>query len=143
MSQNFSNHRQMVPMYHYFVFLLVLSVLIGSFVNFFESLRAGTGVYSASLITAIGIIMVFNFFFIRIFALKAQDRAIRAEENLRHYVLTGKLLDAELRTKQIVALRFASDSEFPTLASKARINKMSGTEIKKNIKNWRADFYRV
>ena len=34
------------------------------------------------------------FVFVRAFPLKAQDRAIRAEEQLRHYVLTGKLLDA-------------------------------------------------
>jgi hypothetical protein len=34
--------------------------------------------------------------FARMFALKAQDRAIRAEENLRHFVITGKLLDPRL-----------------------------------------------
>jgi hypothetical protein len=30
--------------------------------------------------------------FVRSFPLKAQDRAIKAEENLRYYVMTGLLL---------------------------------------------------
>ncbi|MGZ8919179.1 MAG: DUF6526 family protein, partial [Methylobacter sp.] len=40
----------------------------------------------------ISIVLMSFFIFARSFALKAQDRAIRAEENLRHYVLTGKLI---------------------------------------------------
>ena len=55
----------------------------------------------------------------RIFPLKAQDRAIRAEESLRYYILTGKRLDPRLTMSQIVGLRFASDAEFPDLARKA------------------------
>ena len=81
--------------------------------------------------------------FTRTFALKAQDRAIRAEENLRYYVLTGKLLPSSLRVGQIVALRFAPDAEFPALAEKAATNNLSGKEIKQSIQNWKADFYRV
>ena len=79
----------------------------------------------------------------RVFALKAQDRAIRAEENLRHFAATGKLLDARLGTKQIVALRFASDGEFVDLARRAAETGMSPDAIKKSIKQWRADTYRV
>ena len=48
----------------------------------------------------------------RVYPLKAQDRAIRADENLRHFAMTGKLLDPRLTVKQVVALRFASDGEF-------------------------------
>jgi hypothetical protein len=79
----------------------------------------------------------------RIFALKAQDRAIRAEENLRHFAMTGKLLDARLSVKQIVALRFASDGEFTTLAARAANDSLSPTAVKQSIKNWRADEDRV
>ena len=82
-------------------------------------------------------------FLARTFALKAQDRAIRAEEGLRHYVLTGKLLDPRLQVGQIIALRFASDAEFPALAQKAAESGMSNKEIKQSVKNWRADTYRV
>jgi hypothetical protein len=89
------------------------------------------------------VIIVFLFLFCRVFALKAQDRAIRAEENLRHYVLTGKLLDPRLTVPQIIGLRFASDAEFPALARKAAESNMPLKEIKKSVKTWRPDFYRV
>jgi len=82
-------------------------------------------------------------FFLRSFALKAQDRAIRAEENLRHFALTGKLLDSSLKVQQIVALRFASDDEFVALAARAAKENLSNKDIKAAIITWRGDYYRV
>jgi hypothetical protein len=99
--------------------------------------------YSASLICLIAIILLFIFWFARVFALKAQDRAIRAEENLRHFVLTGKLLDKQLSVSQIVALRFADDEEFVALAAKAVKEKLSNKDIKLLIQSWKADYHRV
>jgi hypothetical protein len=80
---------------------------------------------------------------VRTYSLKVQDRAIRAEESLRHFVLTGKLLDSRLRSSQIIALRFASDAEFPALAQKAAEEGLSAKQIKESIQNWRADHNRV
>ena len=82
-------------------------------------------------------------FFARTFALKAQDRAIRAEENLRHFAMTGKLLDSRLETLQIVALRFAADAEFVDLAKKSAEQGTAPKDIKQAIKNWRPDLYRA
>lgn len=82
-------------------------------------------------------------YFARAFALKAQDRAIRAEENLRHFAMTGKLLDKRLTISQVIALRFASDEEFVSLAQKAADGNISAKDIKTSIKNWRGDYYRV
>ncbi len=79
----------------------------------------------------------------RVFALKAQDRAISAEENLRSFATTGKLLDPKLTTRQIIGLRFAGDDEYADLAKKAVANNMSEDDIKKAIKNWKSDEYRV
>jgi hypothetical protein len=81
--------------------------------------------------------------FTRSFPLKAQDRAIRAEESLRHYVLTGKLLPSELKMSQVIALRFAPDDEFLALIDRAIKEKMTNKEIKMAIKNWKPDHYRV
>ncbi|MGD0361012.1 MAG: DUF6526 family protein [Bryobacteraceae bacterium] len=81
--------------------------------------------------------------YVRVFPLKAQDRAIRAEENLRHFVLTGKLLDPRLVMGQVIALRFAPDEEFVDLARKAADANMPAAEIKRAIKNWKADNYRA
>lgn len=93
---------------------------------------------------AIGsLILVFTTFYARVFALRAQDRAIRVEENLRHYLLTGQQLPEELKIRQIIGLRFASDEEFPELVKKAVSESLSEKEIKKSIENWKGDYYRV
>jgi hypothetical protein len=77
------------------------------------------------------------------FPLGTQNRVIRAEENLRHYILTGKPLPTGLRMSQVIALRFASDEEFPALVSKAQSEKLSSTDIKKAIQHWRTDHHRI
>jgi membrane protease YdiL (CAAX protease family) len=139
--QNFNNHAQMVPGFHYLTFGGIIALLGGS-INYLLKASAENK-YLAALLVLTSIIFVLVAWFTRTFALKAQDRAIRAEENLRHYVLTGKLLPSSLRVGQIVALRFAPDAEFPALAEKAATGNLSGKEIKQSIQNWKADFYRV
>ncbi len=76
-------------------------------------------------------------------ALKAQNRAIRAEESLRHFILSGKVIDPKLRLGQIIALRFASDDELLSLTEKAVSGNLSSKEIKAQIQHWRADNHRV
>lgn len=139
--QNFSNHAQMVPGFHYLTFGGIIALLGGS-INYLLKASAENR-YLASLLVLASIVFILVAWFTRTFALKAQDRAIRAEEHLRHYVLTGKLLPSNLTVGQIVALRFAPDAEFPALAEKAASNNLSGKEIKQSIQNWKADFYRV
>jgi len=142
-TQTYANHRRFVPLYHGVLFFLLLATLIGSVVNLYQSLGDHQRLYSASLIVVLVICVLMLFFFCRIFALKAQDRAIRAEENLRHFVLTGKLLDAKLGVLQIVALRFAPDTEFVALARRAADENMAPDAIKRAIKQWKPDTYRV
>jgi hypothetical protein len=142
MEQNFKNHGRMVPGYHYVLSLLLLTGLIGSIINLCQS-EGTAAYYSASLITLLFVIAVFITAFTRAFALKAQDRAIKAEESLRYFILTGKSLPAGLQIRQIIGLRFASDEEFPKLAEKAVKEGLSEKAIKQAIKNWKADTYRV
>jgi len=142
MEQNFKNHARMVPGYHYVLGTLLLAGLGGSIVNLCRSGYTEAH-YSAALICLLFLIAVFLTAFTRSFSLKAQDRAIRAEENFRHYVLTGKALPSALNIRQIVGLRFASDAEFPKLAEKAAKEGLSEKAIKLEIKNWKADTYRV
>jgi hypothetical protein len=142
-TQDFSNHARLVPAYHGVLFALIFLGLIGSCVNLYLSIGDHHRIYSASLIVVLEVVAALLFVFCRTFALKAQDRAIRAEENLRHFVLTGRLLDPRLGVLQIVALRFASDAEFVELAARAAEQNMEPKAIKQAIKNWRADYYRV
>ncbi len=141
--QSYKNHAQIVFLYHRVLTLLLLVVLIGSIVNLTKSWADSTRFYSASLIVALTVAAILLFIFVRVFPLKAQDRAIRAEEQLRHYVLTGKLLDSRLTMRQIVALRFASDAELAVLAQRAVDQSLSPDAIKREVKQWRADTYRV
>lgn len=139
--QNFKNHSRLVGGWHGLTFFSILALLIGSFVNLFHA--AKENLYSASLLCLCAFIFLCFFAFVRIFALKAQDRAIRAEESLRYFILTGKAIDSKLRIGQIIALRFASDDEFVALCNRAATENLSGKAIKESIQNWKADYYRV
>ncbi len=57
--------------------------------------------------------------------------------------MTGKLLDSRLTLRQIIGLRFASDEEFVALAKRAIEENLSENDIKKAVKNWRADHHRA
>jgi hypothetical protein len=141
--QSYANHTRIVPMYHYVTGPLFILTFIGSIVNLVMSLGDHERLYSAALIVALSFAGFFAALYARIFALKAQDRAIRAEENLRHFILTSKPMNSRLGALQIVALRFASDGEFPALADRAARESMKPDEIKRAIKEWRDDDYRV
>lgn len=140
--QSYQNHTQRVPAFGISLLVLIATV-IGAAVNLYQSMGNHQRLYSAALILVLTVCTLIGVTYGRVFALKAQDRAIRAEENLRHYVMTGKLLDARLQPLQIVALRFASDGEFVELARRAADQDMKPDDIKRAVKNWRADTYRA
>jgi Family of unknown function (DUF6526) len=142
-TQNYANHARFVPMYHFVLSSLLLLTLIGSVVNLVQSFGDHERIYSAALIVVLTLCSCLLFYYCRTFPLKAQDRAIRAEENLRHFAMTGKLFDPRLTISQIIALRFAPDEEFLELARKAADANMPAADIKRAVRNWRADNYRA
>lgn len=140
-AQNYKNHARLVAGYHGVTFFLLLAFLIGAGRNVKRSTESNE--YSAWLLLLAGIILLLLFFYTRAFALKAQDRAIRAEESLRYFQLTGKRLNPGLRMEQIIALRFASDEELPALVERTTAENLGNKAIKQEIKSWRADHHRV
>ena len=140
-SQNYSNHRRIVIGYHVFTLLGGLVLLIGSIVNLVKS--SHDNLYSASLLVLASVLIILAALYARTFSLKAQDRAICAEENFRYFLLTQKPFPKELTVRQKIGLRFASDEEMPALVDKAVKEQLSENSIKKSIKNWRGDYYRV
>lgn len=138
MSQHYGNHKRFYPPFHFFTIPLAV-------------LGLGFAIYCCIAIpTIITGLLVLAFFLIvivtvmaRVFALKAQDRAARAEEKLRYYILAGKAFPNELSIGQILALRFAGDEEYLALADSAISEKLSPDEIKKAITAWRGDYYRI
>lgn len=137
--QTYNNHRKMDPLYHYGLSLLTLLILIGSV---WYLAASGSGL-QGWLFLGIALSLVIVFIKVRGYALKAQDRAIRAEENLRHFILAGKPHDSRLTINQIIALRFAGDQEFIALSRKAAESNMKPDDIKKAISNWRTDHNRL
>ncbi len=139
--QNFKNHAKWVIGYHFITFFAILGLIVGSIRHLIYT--DDTNLYPASLLVLIAFILFFIFYFLRGFALRAQDRAIRAEEKFRYYILTGKTLSDGLTMRQIIGLRFASDKEFPALADKAEKGNLSEKEIKAAIQYWKPDTYRA
>ncbi len=140
--QNYKNHTRLVAGYHGITGILVIGFLVGSIITFAHA-HDGVVKHAAMIMIVGAVAMIGLFWYARVFALKAQDRAIRSEENFRHYILTGKPFDKQLRMGQIIALRFASDEEFPALAKKAVEENLSQKQIKQAIQQWRADYNRV
>jgi hypothetical protein len=140
-TQHYGNHKRFVFLYHGLTLLAILALSIGSIVNLLYTSKEN--LYSASLLVLVSFILMSLFVFVRRFPLRVQDRAIRAEENLRHFILTGKPLDSQLTSDQIIALRYAGDEEFAGLAKRAVDEALTNDEIKREIRNWRPDYSRA
>jgi hypothetical protein len=141
--QNYKNHRRFVIGWHVVLPLLMLIILGFSIINLLHSDMDAGSMHIYLPIILIPVTMVIQWAFTRRFALYAQDRAIRAEESLRHFILTGKPIDRKLSLGQIIALRFASDEELPALAKRTVEENLPPKEIKQAVQHWRADHYRV
>ncbi len=141
--QNYKNHRKLVPSFHIVLLLIILYLLVQSTINLVEAISNNSGKSQAVMFFLIAIAFAISYVKIRTFPLKAQDRAIRAEENLRYFTLTGKLLDKNLTMPQIIALRFAPDQEMVGLVERALKEKLSNDQIKRAIQNWKSDHHRA
>ena len=133
----------MVPMFHYVAFTAALFPFVMSIIHFIQSVMNGSGRLCAAATVSLVAAVILGLWYSRVFALKAQDRAIRAEENFRHFIATGKPLDSRLRMGQIIALRFAGDDEYVALAKRAVEENLSAKDIKMAIQHWKADHNRA
>jgi hypothetical protein len=141
MKQDYKNHRKVDPLFHGGIGLLSLITFILSLVFFFQNV--GDQWMLSVIVLLFALIFLFVTVKLRGYALQLQDRIIRDEENFRYYRLTGNLLDSKLSLKQVIALRFADDAEYPELVARAKSENLSPNEIKKAVYNWRADHHRV
>lgn len=141
--QNYSNHRRYIPGFHFVLLILGIIALVGSIFFLVRSYMHDIERVASivAFISALNFMMLY--YYSRDFVLKVQNRAIRAEENLRYFALTGSLLDPRLTMRQIVALRFAPDLELVGLVSRAITENLSNNDIKKAIKDWKPDYHRA
>jgi Family of unknown function (DUF6526) len=142
-TQNKSNHRRLFPPFHFVLLPIILVIIVFFTFELLVKPSNGEEAFPYIINLALSICLLISSFLARVFGLKAQDRAILAEESLRHYILSGKAINPKLRLGQIIALRFASDEELIELSEKAVAENLTQNQIKSLIKNWKADFHRV
>lgn len=143
-TQSYSSHARYDPPFH-FVLIPVLLINLGFsiYVTIHQwpqhrALFLWWVVMSLALFVLAGVA--------RTSALRAQDRIIRLEERLRLSALlpSSELARTHALTKpQLIALRFASDAELPSLATRAATENLTPKQIKQAINNWRPDHFRV
>lgn len=140
-AQSYANHSRYDPLYH-FVLLGLLVLNFGFAV--WNLIRIGQPILLWGVVMSLawGIVA----WKLREYALTVQDRVIRLEETLRMERLLPADLKArigELRRRQFVALRFASDAELAARVKEALDEGIGGAEIKKRIVTWRPDHLRA
>jgi hypothetical protein len=140
--QTYKNHVRLLPPFHFFV----LPVFLANVLNGIRHVYLAPSLHTAwELVVAMALLMLA--FLARVMALTAQDRVIRLEMRQR----LARLLPPDLQTKadaltyrQLVALRFASDSELPDLCREVLDGRLqTGKEIKLRVKSWQPDWLRV
>jgi len=141
-AQSFENHAKMVPLYHYVTTpLLLLPTLYFVYrtVTDFSLDRLAWAALAVGLLLAA--------LFARVFPLGVQDRVIRLEEQLRLQRILPEPVRSralELTTRQLIALRFASDEEVPDLVARILDGGLAdGKDIKRAVRTWRADHQRI
>jgi hypothetical protein len=137
--QHFKKHAQYVPGFHVLTFAVILAALAIAIILLVHSGISHMTIFCLLVSISLGLLFAYT----RQFATGNQDRIIRAEENFRCYRLTGKTLDERLTREQIIALRFADDSEYIALTDKAITQGLDAKDIKQAIQQWRADHHRV
>jgi hypothetical protein len=141
-TQSFATHARWLPIYHflaspitgiYAVYAIVLAIKAPSSAAAWHALWA-VGISAAVLSS-------------RIMAITVQNRVIRLEMRLR---LKEILSPAEaerarvLSVRQLIALRFASDAELPSLVERTLEGEFEKPrDIKAAIKDWQADWLRA
>jgi uncharacterized membrane protein len=141
--QNYSNHTRFNPFHHFVIIPLAVFLIAWTFL---KVLSSEISLNEKVFYIISSILILFITLITRLYALKNQDRLIRVEMRLRYFELTGKsfsMLEEQLQLSQLIALRFASDEELLALIDKTLKENLSNKEIKKAIKNWKADLMRV
>lgn len=141
-TQTYATHRRFIPAYHFFALPVLLANVIVTAIYFARDPRFITG---WAIVVALALFLAI--LYLRFMPVRAQDRIIRFEERARLERLVPTDLRGrigELTAAQLIAIRFASDDEVPDLTRRALSGDLKTQgEIKRAIRNWRADHLRV
>ncbi len=142
--QSYKSHTRFDPLFHFFVIPLLLINLVVTITVAIQRGHPHLFLHLWLVVMALALLGLAGV--ARSSALRAQNRVIRLEERLR----LGALISApdsahiqELSTRQLIALRFASDAEIPELVHKTLTQRLEPKAIKQSIVTWRPDHERV
>ena len=140
--QNFENHRRWNPLHHFVAAPLAYGAGIWTLVRFVTAPSV-----DSLLMTVIGLGLAASTLVARAEALTVQNRVIRLEMALRcARILPHDLASRvhELRLRQIIALRFAGDTELADLVRRTLAGEFAtNRDIKRAIRDWQPDYLRV
>ena len=141
--QSYANHKRYLPLYH---FIVVPLFVVHFFVTVTYAFRyPGVKMNWWQVIVAVALLLFV--WAARVMVLTVQNRLIRLEETLRlQRVLPEELRTraGQLRTSQLIALRFCSDEELPEMCRAVLEGELrEPDEIKRRVKTWRSDWLRA
>jgi Family of unknown function (DUF6526) len=142
-TQDLKSHRRYDPAWHFVGALIVLFGFVGALVHAWR--------HPDRMLNWIGAVYAFGILLCiaraRTQTLIVQDRLIRLEQRLRLKELLAPALAPrinELTPSQLVGLRFAGDDEVSGLVERCLNGQLAnGEAVKKEIKNWQADWLRA
>jgi Family of unknown function (DUF6526) len=143
-TQSFRSHASFDPAFHVAAAVALLFNLVLSVVILISNLHSQ--LLLSLWIVVLSLTMLILYLKIRTYPLKVQDRVIRLEERLRLTALLPQPLQRripELNEDQLIGLRFASDSELPSLVELALDKQLNRKQIKERIQTWRPDYWRI
>ena len=141
-TQTLASHRRFIPAFHFFALPVLL---VNVFVVAYQFARDPRLMNGWALLVALALAVGISWS--RFMPLRAQDRIIRLEERTRLERLLptdmrGRI--GELTERQLIAIRFAPDDEVPDLTRRTLNGELkSPGDIKRAIRSWRADHFRV
>jgi Family of unknown function (DUF6526) len=141
-TQSYRSHRRFNPLVHGFL----SPVLVGNaLVAIVRLVRAPS--WPATWATVMAVALPVLNWAARSQALRVQDRVIRLEMRLRLAAVLPPALAARvhaLTLRQLLALRFASDAELPSLVERCLAGELTEPDaIKREIRDWQPDVLRA
>jgi hypothetical protein len=141
--QSYKNHARLDPPYLFALISLLLNLV---FAVTYLVRHYSEHAYLSLWWIVMSLVLIVIGLRTRTYALKAQDRVIRLEERLRLAALlppTDLARSNALTESQLIALRFASDTELPALTKRTLDESLTQKQIKEAIVTWKPDNFRV
>ena len=141
-SQNYKNHRRYFPLFHYVALPILLANVVVAVMHAVQRPSA----WNAWLVV-VSLALVSGLVASRASTLYVQNRLIGLEMRLRLAATLPPELRAriaELRLRQLIGLRFASDAELPALVERCLRGELATADaVKREIREWRSDYVRA